>query len=423
MKKPAPLSKTLVAATRALKKGGMVILVDDEKRENEGDLILAAEFITPEKVNFLLHHARGLICLSLEASRIDELRLPPMAPRNESPRKTAFTVSIEAKDGVTTGISTADRARTIQVASDPQYTARDLITPGHIFPLRAEPGGVLVRAGHTEGALDLVKLAGLRPAAVICEILNADGTMSRMPDLRAFSKRHGIPIVRMEELLHQRWNAEKLVEPIARAKFPSRVSEKGLELRAFKSLVDGSEHVALTTPVLKDGALVRIHSECLTGDALGSSRCDCGEQLQRSIARVAESGNGAVLYLRNHEGRGIGLGNKVRAYALQDQGFDTVEANHELGFEADLRSYGIAAQMVRALGLRKIHLLTNNPVKMRELESCGIEVLSRVELEIEPNASNERYLATKRDKLGHRLVLTKKPAKKSSRARARKEDA
>jgi len=391
----------------------MVILVDDEDRENEGDLVLAAEFATPETVNFIARHGRGLICLSLEGKRVDELQLPMMAPINRSPRKTAFTVSIEAREGISTGISAADRAHTIRVASDPLKGAADIVSPGHIFPLRAMEGGVLVRAGHTEGSVDLCRLAGLRASAVICEIMNEDGTMSRMPDLEKFSAEHNLPILTIKELIEYRMSRESLIEEVAISKLPSLYGTESGEFRlhAFRSRVDGTEHLALVSS--KDGklenpALVRVHSECLTGDALGSLRCDCGAQLQASMKQISASGNGVLVYMRSHEGRGIGLANKVKAYALQDGGLDTVEANRHLGFQADLRHYGMGAQILRHLGIKQMRLLTNNPRKVVSLEGFGLEIVEKVAIEIEANPSNLAYLTTKRDKLGHSLRLDKK---------------
>lgn len=403
----------LEQALEQLKNGKMIILVDDEDRENEGDLVLAAEFATPAAINFIARHARGLICLALEGKRVDELQLPTMTAVNRSPRKTAFTVSIEACEGITTGISAADRAHTIRVAVDPTKGPSDLVSPGHIFPLRAMDGGVLVRAGHTEGSVDLCRIAGLRPAAVICEIMNEDGTMARMPDLRKFAEAFGLPIVTIKELIEYRMSRESLIEEIAVTRFPSHYagSTHEFSMHAFRSLVDGTEHLALVSATANPGgklqnpALVRVHSECLTGDALGSQRCDCGEQLRASLRMISESGNGVLVYMRRHEGRGIGLGNKIRAYALQDQGLDTVEANRHLGFRADLRHYGVGAQILRHLGVRELRLLTNNPKKVISLEGFGLKITEQLPIEVTPNANNLAYLLAKRDKLGHTLRL------------------
>ncbi|MFL5814043.1 MAG: bifunctional 3,4-dihydroxy-2-butanone-4-phosphate synthase/GTP cyclohydrolase II [Bdellovibrionia bacterium] len=390
-----------------LRNGKMVILVDDEDRENEGDLVLAAELATPEAINFMAMHARGLICLSLESKRIEELRLPMMAPKNKSPRQTAFTVSIEARTGVTTGISAHDRAHTIRVAVDPTQGADDLVSPGHIFPLRAQEGGVLVRAGHTEGSVDLCKMAGLRGAAVICEIMKDDGTMARLPDLKVFAQKHDIPIISIRDVIAARMENESLIEEVAKTRFPSQYGAPGteFELHAYRSRIDGEEHLALACGPLKDAPLVRVHSECLTGDALGSLRCDCGPQLQSALKQIAESGNGVLVYMRKHEGRGIGLANKIRAYALQDQGMDTIEANRHLGFQADLRHYGLGAQILRDLGVKKLKLLTNNPKKIVGLDGYGLEVVERVPIEVAANSHNMNYLQTKKDKMGHQLGL------------------
>jgi len=386
-----------------LRAGGAIILIDDEDRENEGDVVIAAEFATPEAVNFMAMHARGLICLTMEAEAIDRLGLPPMVSDNRTSRQTAFTVSIEARTGVTTGISACDRARTIAAATAPDAKLGDVVSPGHVFPLRAVPGGVLVRNGHTEGSVDLMRIAGLRPAAVICEVMRDDGQMARLPDLRAFAERHCLPILTIAEIIAHRSATETLVEEVASARLPSVFAAGGLNARAFRSLVDGREHVALVKGELIDGSLVRVHSECLTGDAFGSLRCDCGAQLQSALKRIGEADSGAVIYLSGHEGRGMGLANKIRAYALQDRGLDTVEANAALGFPPDLRDYGAAAQIIRALGARRVRLLTNNPRKAAGLGAHGVEVIEEVPLILPANAHNRAYLAAKRDKLGHRL--------------------
>ncbi|NDG84038.1 MAG: 3,4-dihydroxy-2-butanone-4-phosphate synthase [Proteobacteria bacterium] len=405
------MNTRLEAALSALKRGEMVILVDSEDRENEGDLVLAAQFATPEKVNFLIRNACGLVCLALESEQVDRLGLPPMVPANESPRKTAFTVSIEAAEGVSTGISAADRARTIQVASDPTSTRKDLVAPGHIFPLRAAPGGVLEREGHTEGSIELCKLAGLRPAAVICEIINEDGSMARKPDLEEFSRKFDIPIVTIEDLLRHQVQTADWLEPSREAQFPNRFGASGRhqwKIQSFRNRITGAEHVYMAT----DGAghdraqapLVRIHSECLTGDALGSQRCDCGSQLENSIRQISESASGgAVVYLKNQEGRGIGLWNKIEAYALQDEGKDTLDANLALGFAADERHYRDAVRILLMKGLNRIRLLTNNPYKIAELKDLGIVIEERVPIEAEVTPYNEQYLKTKRARFQHDL--------------------
>ena len=393
----------LSEALERLKAGRMIILMDDENRENEGDLVLAAQFATGEAINFMAAQARGLICLALDALIVERLGLAPMVADNRANRKTAFTVSIEARNGITTGISAFDRARTVQAASAPDATPADIVSPGHVFPLRAVPGGVLVRDGQTEGSVDLMKIAGLTPAAVICEVMKDDGQMARLADLRAFSARHDIPILTVAEIAAHRMTHETLVDEIATARLPSIHAPAMLEARAFRSRVDGREHLALIKGPLTDGALVRVHSECLTGDALGSLRCDCGAQLQAALRRIGESDGGALIYLRGHEGRGVGLANKIAAYALQDGGMDTVEANAALGFADDLRDYGMAAQILGSLGMRRVRLLSNNPRKAAGLRSYGVTVSEEIALVPPANAHNAGYLAAKRDKLGHRL--------------------
>jgi len=394
---------TIEAAIEDIKQGKMVILVDDEDRENEGDLTLAAEAATPENINFMAKYGRGLICLTLTPDKCDDLGLRPMVRDNTSPFETAFTVSIEAKRGVTTGISAADRARTIRTAVADGASADDLVSPGHVFPLRAKPGGVLVRTGQTEGSVDLARLAGLKPAGVICEIMNDDGTMARMPELKKFAKEHGIKICTIADLVAYRLKNEILVRIVADAHLPSRYGGDWRAI-AFENDVDRLDHLALVKGDVSTGepVLVRVHSECLTGDVLGSQRCDCGEQLHQAMEMIEREGKGVILYMRQ-EGRGIGLINKLKAYELQDKGRDTVEANLELGFKADLRDYGIGAQILLSLGIHKMRLLTNNPKKLIGLQGYGIDVVERVAIQALPTKSNKGYLKTKRDKLGHLL--------------------
>jgi 3,4-dihydroxy 2-butanone 4-phosphate synthase / GTP cyclohydrolase II len=391
----------LSQALTQLLNGGMVILVDDEDRENEGDLVIAAEYATPEAINFMARFGRGLICLALTGQQVDRLGLPPMVANNRARRSTAFTVSIEAVEGITTGISAHDRARTIQAAIAPDVRTADIASPGHVFPLRAADNGVLARDGHTEGAIDLMRLAGLRPAGVICEIMRDDGEMARRPDLEVFAREHKLPILAIKDIIAHRLANETLVDEVARSELPTKYSPIPLEVRAFRSRLDGAEHLALVRNPLGRTPLVRLHSECLTGDALGSLRCDCGPQLQEALRQIASGDGGALIYLRGQEGRGIGLANKIRAYALQDQGHDTVEANTVLGFAPDARDYSIAGQILRALGIGRLRLLSNNPDKALSLEQFGIHVAERVPLEIPANPYNWRYLATKRDKFGH----------------------
>ncbi len=390
-------------AIEDIRAGKQIILVDDEDRENEGDLFMAAQMTTPDDINFMATHGRGLICLTLTAEHLDSLQIPMMVRDNTSPFETAFTVSIEARTGVTTGISAADRARTIQAAVAPDVKPSDLVSPGHIFPLRARPGGVLVRTGQTEGSVDFCRLAGLTPAGVICEIMKEDGTMARMPDLEVFAKEHDLKIVTIADLIAYRMKKDTLVHRAAETKMPTRF---GGDFKAvvYTNDVDSFEHIALVKgDISKDEPiLVRVHSECLTGDAFGSMRCDCGSQLHAAMQMVGKEGKGIILYM-HQEGRGIGLVNKIKAYALQDQGMDTVEANLELGFKADLRDYGIGAQILRDLGVRKMKIMTNNPKKIVGLEGYGIEVVDRVAIESDPVPENLGYLQCKRDKMGHLL--------------------
>jgi 3,4-dihydroxy 2-butanone 4-phosphate synthase/GTP cyclohydrolase II len=393
---------TVEEAIEDIRQGRFVVVVDAEDRENEGDLTIAAQFATPEAINFMATHARGLICLCLTPERCDELGLEQMARENETPLGTAFTVSVEAREGVTTGISAPDRSHTIQVAIDPSKSSHDLVRPGHVFPLRARAGGVLERSGQTEAAVDLSRLAGLNPAGVVCEIMNEDGTMARVPDLSAFCEQHGIKLLTIADLIEYRRATEKLVERVAEVRLPTAYGE--FTAVAFRETLTGKPHVALVKGEVdgSEAVLVRVHSECLTGDVFHSLRCDCGEQLELALRRIDDEGRGVLLYM-SQEGRGIGLLSKLQAYELQESGLDTVEANLELGYPADAREWGIGNQILADLGLTTIRILTNNPKKLTGLEGYGLTVTEQVPIEVEPNPENERYLAAKREKLGHRL--------------------
>ncbi len=395
-------------AIEDIKAGKFIIIVDDEDRENEGDLAMAAEKITPEAINFMAKHGRGLICMPVTGERLDELQIPMMVRENTSKFTTAFTISVEAKHGTSTGISAADRAQTVKTIIDPKTKPDDLLMPGHMFPLRARDGGVLVRAGQTEAAVDIARLAGLYPSGVICEIMNEDGTMARLPQLEAMAEKHNLKIVSVADLIAHRRRHEKLVHRVAETSLPTKYGD--FTAVAYRSDIDPDEHVALVMGDIttEEPVLVRVHSECLTGDVFGSLRCDCGEQLQLAMQRIAEEGRGVVLYMRQ-EGRGIGFHNKIRAYALQDKGMDTVEANLSLGFPADLRDYGIGAQILVDLGLHEIRFLTNNPKKIKGFEGYGLKVVEQVPIVIPPNPHNLRYLQTKRKKLGHLLEVPDTP--------------
>ena len=392
-------------AIEEIRQGRMVIVVDDADRENEGDLIMAAERVTPEAIAFIVRHTSGVICMPVIGRRLDELEIPLMVAANTDSRRTAFTISVDARAGVTTGISAADRARTIQAVIHPGTEPADLSRPGHIFPLRYREGGVLKRAGHTEAAVDLARLAGLYPAGVLCETVNEDGTMARLPDLTLFARAHGLKLISIADLIQYRRQHEVLVTKVAEANIPTLHGE--FRSIAYESVVDGRTHVALVTGDIGEGAdvLTRVHSECLTGDVFGSLRCDCGEQLDRAIELIGKEGRGVILYIRGHEGRAIGITHKLRAYELQDRGRDTVEANIELGFPADQRDYGIGAQILYDLGVRSMRLLTNNPEKRAGLEGHGLTIKERIPLQTDPTPQNVGYLRAKREKLGHLLDL------------------
>jgi len=409
---PGMLYARVEEAVAAVREGRMVILVDDPRRENEGDLVMAAETVTPEAINFMRKEAGGLICLALDGALADHLQLRPQVAENTSRMGTAFLESIEAREGVTTGISAQDRAHTIRTAVRPGASARDVVRPGHVFPLRAREGGVLVRPGQTEGSVDLARMAGLQPAGVICEIMNEDGSMARMPQLEVFAARHGLPILTIADLIEYRRRRERLIERrVTGVRLPTELAEFRLHL--YRSKTDGKEHLALTLgwnespseerqefPALEETVLVRVHSECLTGDLLGSLRCDCGPQMHAALAQIAAAGKGVLLYIRQ-EGRGIGLESKLQAYHLQDQGLDTVEANEKLGFPPDMREYGVGAQILHDLGVRRMRLLTNNPKKLAALEGYGLEIAEQLPIQTVVHEFNAQYLRTKRDKMGH----------------------
>jgi len=392
-------------AVEAISRGELVIVVDDEDRENEGDLITAAEVVTPENMAFMIRYTSGVICMPMEGDRLDQLRLPLMVADNTESQRTAFTVSVDARNNTTTGISAADRCTTIHAMLDEATRPEDLARPGHIFPLRYREGGVLKRAGHTEAAVDLARMAGFRPAGVLAEVVNDDGTMARMPELTKFAEEHGLLIISIADLIRYRRHREKLVRRVSEARIPTKHGD--FTAYVFESIIDGTEHMAFVYGEVAghDDTLVRVHSECLTGDVFGSMRCDCGLQLDLAMETIAKEGSGVVVYLRGHEGRGIGLGHKIRAYTLQDQGRDTVEANVELGFPADSREYGIGSQMLVDLGVSTMRIMTNNPSKYGGLEGYGLEIVERVPLHVLPNEENIRYLRTKQEKMGHLLDI------------------
>jgi 3,4-dihydroxy 2-butanone 4-phosphate synthase/GTP cyclohydrolase II len=395
---------TIPEAIKDIKDGKFVIVVDDEDRENEGDLVIAAEKVDADAINFMATHGRGLICMPVTGERLDELRIPMVVSNNTSKFTTPFTVPVEAREGTTTGISAADRARTVQVMIDPKTRPEDILMPGHMFPLRAREGGVLVRGGQTEATTDLARLAGLKPAGVLCEIMNKDGTMARLPQLEVFAKKHGLKIISVADLIAYRYRHERLVQSVAEAKLPTPYGN--FKVIAYKSSTDPDEHLAMVMGDVNtdEPVLVRVHSQCLTGDVFHSLRCDCGEQIEISMKKIAEEGRGVVLYMRQ-EGRGIGIHNKIKAYALQDKGLDTVEANISLGFKADHRDYGVGAQILADLGVKRMRLMTNNPKKISGLASYGLEVVEHLPITTEPNKHNRHYLKTKQKKMGHLMEV------------------